>query len=216
VSVTLRVAVESAPLERVRTDLLVAPFFAGDRPLRGPAARLDWRLCGLLTDQLVARRIEGRAGEAALLLGGSTLRAALLLAVGLGPRTGFGERALCAAAEDAVARASALRAGEIVLALFAERAWGVAAERAARAVLEGAVAALARRPAALSLRLAVVDAEAGRVRQGLAEAAGAAPPSVAVRLARGEAESAAPAVRPAAAGARPAGRMLRPGPLAPS
>jgi hypothetical protein len=216
VSVALRVAVESAPLERLRADVLVTPFFAGDRPLRGPAARADWRLCGLLTDQLVARRIEGRAGEAALLLGGRTLRAALLLAVGLGPRTGFGERALRAAAEDALDRAIRLRAGDVVLALFPERAWGVAAERAACAVLDAAVAALSRRPAPLSLRLAVVDAEAGRVRQSLAEASASAPPSVAVRLARGEGEALASAVRPAPSGAEVAGRAARPGVLPPS
>ena len=40
---TLSVDVISCAPERAEADALVTPFFESDRPLRGPAARADWR-----------------------------------------------------------------------------------------------------------------------------------------------------------------------------
>ena len=53
--------------ERVRVELGVAGFFENEIPLRGGAGRVDWRLCGLISEQLAAGRLSGRLGEALLI-----------------------------------------------------------------------------------------------------------------------------------------------------
>ena len=67
-SAALLVALESAPLERCEVDLVVAGFFRDERPLRDAAAAIDWRFCGLLSEQLSEGVIAGDPGEAVLLL----------------------------------------------------------------------------------------------------------------------------------------------------
>ncbi len=51
------------PVDRIEGEVAAAFFFEDERPLRGPAALLDWRLNGLLTDLLVRGEMSGRAGE---------------------------------------------------------------------------------------------------------------------------------------------------------
>src|SRR5260221_14536712 len=51
-------------------ELLVAPFFADERPLRGTGGLVDWRLCGRLSRLLAARRVTGALGETPLLPAG--------------------------------------------------------------------------------------------------------------------------------------------------
>ena len=180
-SVTLGVSVESGRADRVSTEVLVAPFFGSDRPLRGPAAQADWRLCGWLSDELRAGRTQGRLGEAALLLSGGRLRARWLLALGLGPRPSFGARALRDATREGTLRLVGLRVASAVFALPPELVCGLAAPRAAEAWLQGTLEALERRPGALRLRLLVEPGEAGRVRSALVEAASRHPGPVVVR-----------------------------------
>ena len=84
-SAGLAIELETGPIERARVDLAIVGFSTTDRPLRGAAGRADWRLCGRLSRLIASGRIEGHAGEAALLPGGGGLRAPLLLALGLGP-----------------------------------------------------------------------------------------------------------------------------------
>jgi hypothetical protein len=177
VSARLLLTLDAERLDRVAIEVLVAPFFASDRPLRGPAARADWRLCGWLSEEIRQGRLHGERNEAALLLTGGRLRARWLLALGLGPRAGFGERMLREAACDGVRRLLALRTESAAFALPSEDLSGVAAEAGARAFFAGVADALRQRPRALGLRLLVEPAEARRVGPVLAASchAGAAP-----------------------------------------
>src|SRR5262249_61208835 len=85
VSVTRAVGVESSRLPYVDADVLVAPFFADDRPLRGPAAWADWRLCGLLDDAVAAGRLPTGLGEATLAPSGGRRAAPRGVALRPGP-----------------------------------------------------------------------------------------------------------------------------------
>jgi hypothetical protein len=169
-SVTVAIGLHGERLEALSADLLIAAFFEDDRPLRGPAARLDWRTCGLLTQQLHEGRLRGARGEAALFPSAGTLKAPRLLLVGLGARPGFGESELRHAALDAARKALALRAGTVGFALLPERSAGLAAEREALQVLTGFCQALRERPAPLRLVLAASASDIPRVGARLAAA----------------------------------------------
>ncbi len=196
-SVTLTLVLEAARPERVVADVLVAPFFESDRPLRGPASHADWRLCGLLSERLLDTGLRGARGEAVLAASGGRLRAPWVLAVGLGPRPGFSETALRAASRDAVLRLGRLRVAQAALAIPGEPVLGLAADRAAIAVAEGARDALREHPAATGLRVVVTPADLARARRGLAAVAADPAEDVVVRLLRAPAR-AARAVHPAA------------------
>ena len=77
------------PADRMEGDVVVAFFFADERPLRGAAALLDWRLNGLLTDRLVRREAIGHAGEHLLLPSNGKIAASRVLFAGGGSWDGL-------------------------------------------------------------------------------------------------------------------------------
>lgn len=155
--------------ERVRADVLVAPLLEQERPLRGAAGRLDWRLCGHLSEMVRREAFDGSEGEVVLVPTVARARAPRALLVGVGPRQGFGPRRLRGAVERAVLRAAAMRAGIVAVAVPSEAACGVPVERLVAAALVGAGEAMAARPAALRLRLVVEPEGLARARRVLAE-----------------------------------------------
>jgi hypothetical protein len=106
----------------------------------------------------VAGRIEGHAGEAALLPGGGGLRAPLLLALGLGPAVTLGPAAAEAFARDAVGRGLQLRASRLALALPPGELGDLALRLRLEAVATGAGQALAARRESRSASLLLVAA----------------------------------------------------------
>ncbi len=184
-SVVLALEVETSSLDQVIADVLVTPFFSCDRPLRGPAARADWRLCGLLSERLQREQLTGARGEAALMPTTGRMKSPLLLVIGLGPRSDFGEEALREVARSATVRLLGLRSGIVGIALPGEVASRLDASRAAGILLEGVAGALSEHPSALRLRLVVPPEEAGRTRSGILETAGRLSNSqLAIRLER--------------------------------
>lgn len=111
--------------------LLVRPE---DRPLRGLAGLVDWRLLGELSRLLRRALFEGRAGESLLTVAGRRLPARRIFLYGLG-REGM---------EEALPRAIAMvgRAGgrDVALAPFeGEAGMGEVAESAARAAYDAGI-----------------------------------------------------------------------------
>ncbi len=78
-------------------ELLVAPFFSDERPLRGTGGLADWRLCGRLSRLLAAGRVTGALGETTL-LPSARLSFGKVVLYGLGPSEGFDEARFRAAA----------------------------------------------------------------------------------------------------------------------
>jgi len=105
------------PIERARADLAVIALFAGERPLRGAAGRIDWRLCGRLSHLCAAGRVIGEPGCAVLIPGGGGVRAPRVLGLGLGARHALDAARWERWVDDALARARALRARQVALAL---------------------------------------------------------------------------------------------------
>ncbi|HEU4427264.1 MAG TPA: hypothetical protein VFT98_00795 [Myxococcota bacterium] len=205
-SVVLAVDLDRRPLHRVPCDLVAAPLFASGLPMRGPAASLDWRLCGIAARAALRDRSTAEPGRALLAPTRGRMRAAWALFGGAGDPAAFGEPGARAWAADVVSRAAELRIGALALALAPERISRLALDRSIAATLAGAASALAARPSALRLRLVVAPADMNRAEAALAAAPRSFPGGVAIRIERAPSEPAgdaalAPAQRDLAAAA---------------
>jgi hypothetical protein len=56
-------------LDDLRSEALLLPAYEDERPLRGVAGWVDWRMCGQLSRLVLRGRITGRLGETVLLPG---------------------------------------------------------------------------------------------------------------------------------------------------
>jgi hypothetical protein len=80
------------PVDRIEGEVAVALFFLDERPPTGPAALLDWRLNGRLTEQLRQGKVSGCIGEHLLVRSNGKIAADWVLFVGGGRRQGLGEK----------------------------------------------------------------------------------------------------------------------------
>jgi len=72
--------------DRMDGEVVVALFFEDDRPLRGAAALLDWRLNGRLTGLLLEQKTAGALGDTVICSNNGKLESAWALLVGGGSR----------------------------------------------------------------------------------------------------------------------------------
>ncbi len=72
------------PADRMDAAVVAAFFFEDQRPVLGPAALLDWRLNGLLTNMLTVQQVSGSVGEHVLVPNNGKLSASRVLFVGGG------------------------------------------------------------------------------------------------------------------------------------
>lgn len=153
-------------LERSTVDLVVAGIFIDELPLRGGAGRVDWRLCGLVSDQILAGRIRGARGEALLIPSTGQLRSNRVMVLGLGVRSKYKLDLVAKSVQQAVSRATALASPSIAMAPL-----GIAGDefpRCAEAIVAGAVAGFEASTASLRLRIVLPSAEVNRGVQAIA------------------------------------------------
>jgi hypothetical protein len=208
-SVVLPIDLDPRALQRVPCDLIVAPLFATGLPMRGPAASLDWRLCGLAARSALFDRTAADPGRALLAPTRGRMRAGWALFAGAGDPAAFGEHGARLWAERVVVRAADLRIGALALALAPERVSRLALDRTILATIAGAASALAARPSPLRLRLIVAPADVSRAEHALAAAPRSYPGGIVVRIDRVEPEPEAGAEGSLAPGPMRPG--LRPG-----
>jgi hypothetical protein len=97
------------------TALVLVP--KDERPLRGEAGRVDWRLCGEISSLLESGFASGVSGESTLIPAGGPISASRLLLFGLGLTKHLGRRRIEQAFRRAGIKAVELAAGSVVLAL---------------------------------------------------------------------------------------------------
>jgi len=78
-------------LDTVEAEDLVVGLFEDERPLRGVAGLLDWRLCGLLSRYLQEPRFTGVFDERVLMPGAGRVAPKRLFLFGLGARKRYSE-----------------------------------------------------------------------------------------------------------------------------
>ncbi len=110
-------------------ELLVAPFFSDERPLKGVAGLADWRLCGRLSRLFSIQRVTGEFGETTL-LPASRVGFAKLVLLGLGIAQEFNEERFCSAMRLIERVAAELGSQRIALALPGRGTGQIRARRA--------------------------------------------------------------------------------------
>lgn len=114
-SAAVLVEVERRSFDRAEGDVLIAGIFSDERPARGTAGRIDWRLCGPVSRCLVGGRLEGKTGEVVLLSTSGRLCVPRVLLLGLGDRSRFAAADVKTSTREAVGRALELGARQLVL-----------------------------------------------------------------------------------------------------
>ncbi|MBZ0274006.1 hypothetical protein K8I61_18350 [bacterium] len=88
----MKIRAVASDVTQIETDALVVSFFEDERPLKGHTGMADWRLCGLLSGYIIARRIDGHLGEAILFPMNHRMKVRMVLALGLGTSDRFDDR----------------------------------------------------------------------------------------------------------------------------
>ncbi len=99
----LPVRVADQDLRNLATEALVVGFYEDQRPLTGMAGRIDWLLCGALSRLLLAGKLRGAAGDAALLTARGKVAVEKIFLLGLGRKDTYTLDALRNVASAAVA-----------------------------------------------------------------------------------------------------------------
>lgn len=170
VNTSLTLRLHAQPIERIAADLAVVGVFEDERPLRRGAGRLDWRLCGLVSELLADGVISGKPGEALLTPTLGRLRAERALLLGLGQEAHYGPARAHAVVAEAVRRGLDLGANALVMAPL-----GVAPDdlsRIAESLVSGALESLQARDASVEVRLALPVDDVGSAARALEAAAG--------------------------------------------
>ena len=165
-------ALTSQPLERTSGDIAVVGFFTDERPLRGGAARADWRLCGGLSHRIESGDLSGKSGEALLIGCGRALSAPRLMLLGLGDRDGFDQLRVSDEFQQAIDRCLKLDCVRVALSPL-----GIATDdipRHAGALVSGLQAAGAAALRPMTVHFCVPSREMIAVERALEEACHAA------------------------------------------
>lgn len=151
----LRVVLFAGPVHRAAAEVAILPFPEDERPLRGDAGIVDWRLGGKISELTGSGFCTGRFGEAILIPGGRGLAAERVLLFGVGSLDTLHGRGAVQAFTLAAGRLVSIRARRAVVALPD----GLPLDRIARALLLGLARAITVPSGASELALVIPDGE---------------------------------------------------------
>jgi hypothetical protein len=117
-------------------ELLACSIWRDQRPMRGVAGLLDWRLAGALSRLARKGFLAGELGDVVFVPGRPRLRFEKVLVFGLGARSGFGEGTFREVLSHLVRALAGLRVRRAVVELPGRADGLLEAERARELVLE--------------------------------------------------------------------------------
>lgn len=123
-------------LDNIGAELIACCVWEDERPLRGLAGLLDWRLCGRLSRLAKGGFLRGESGEVVFLPGRPRLAFEKVLVFGLGPTTAFTDGVFKEQIKGLLRALEGLNVRRAVVELPGRAASLVEPERAAEVVLE--------------------------------------------------------------------------------
>lgn len=130
-------------IDGASAEVIACAVFADERPLRGLAGLLDWRLAAKLSGLAKSGFLTGAEGEVVLVPGRPKLSFEKILVLGLGPRSTFGDGVVRRALARLLATLEGLNVKRALVELPGRGSDALGPERAAELVLECAEGALA-------------------------------------------------------------------------
>jgi len=164
------VPLELSRIDQLRIEAVFLPFFDDERPLRGAAGLLDWRVCGALSTLLLGGRVTGARGELTMLLGKGRLPFEKVILVGEGPGEAFDAAVAAGVTAQMLDAARGLRLKSFACALPGRSRATVRASEATRWFLDAAADAavdevvVLDEPEAQRAMLPIIEAERRRAR----------------------------------------------------
>ncbi len=123
-------------LDEASVEVAVASFWQDERPMRGFAGLLDWRLSGRLSAQLVTGFAKGEADEVLMVRGKPHVPFEKILLLGLGERARFDEGVFRRGVERMARALEGLRVRRALVELPGRGTGAIDAERAITLTLE--------------------------------------------------------------------------------
>ena len=159
--------------DRVDAPALVLGVFLDERPLRGAAALIDWRMNGYLSRLLLARRLSGEGNESTLVPPQGRVRSGAVVLVGLGARSLYGVDRIAGVSASVTRMLQKLRLDEFAMEVPGARLLGLDPAESAYNAVKGIVKILSASDEALGrMRVTFLEppASSGRLRFGLRKA----------------------------------------------
>jgi hypothetical protein len=125
-------------LDETPAEVIACTMWKDERPMRGLAGLLDWRLAGRMSKLARQRFVKGELGEVLWMQGRPRLPYDKILVVGMGDRAGFDEATFRAATAVLLRTLEGLRVKRAVVELPGRAGDRIAPERAAEIVRESA------------------------------------------------------------------------------
>lgn len=169
----LEIEQSSLQPDRVDAPALVLGVFADERPLRGAAGLVDWRMSGYLSRLLLARRLSGDANETTLVAPQGRVRPGAVLLVGLGARSLYGFDRIADVTSAVTRMLQKLHVDEFAIEVPGARLLGLDPAESAYNAVKGIVKVLsASDPSRGRMRVTFLEppASSGRLRFGLRKA----------------------------------------------
>jgi hypothetical protein len=123
-------------LDEANVELCACTFWSDERPMRGFAGLLDWRLGGRLSALLATGFVTGEAGEKLLVPGKPHVPFEKVLLLGLGRRSAFGDGAFREAVMHIARALEGMRVRRAVVELPGRGAGAIEPEQAITLTLE--------------------------------------------------------------------------------
>jgi hypothetical protein len=123
-------------LDLAATEVLVASMTEDERPVRGLAGLLDWRMNGRISALLGNGFATGKLGEVLLIPGKPRLPFDKVILFGLGRAVDFGDRTYCVVVERVLATLEGLKARSAVVELPGRHLDAIKPDAAASVLLE--------------------------------------------------------------------------------
>lgn len=130
------VAPDLRKLDETSAELLACAIWRDERPMRGLAGLLDWRLAGRLSRLQSNDYLLGDLGEVLCIPGRPRLPFDKVLIFGLGPRSNFSDRTFRGVVKHLLSTLEGLHVRRAVVELPGRAEGAIAAESAASMLLE--------------------------------------------------------------------------------